>query len=298
MRLKITYLFIILLWSTTPLAIKWSAEDSGVIFAAGARMAIGAACMLLVLLFGFKKLSLHRQAIKTYLAVAVQIFGAMMAVYWGAQFIPSGWVSIIFGLSPFLTALFAAFWLKEKNLTVVKIFAYVLGVFGLLVMFNSALELNINAVYGMISVLVAVSLQTASAVWVKRINAKISAFQQVTGGLLFAVPVYGLSWFYLEEARMPMQLSMASLISILYLGAIATTIGFVLYYYLLIHLSAVSVGMIPLISPVIALLLGHYVNHEPFTIKIAAGAVLILTALLIYQFSDRLFVGCVKKSTR
>jgi drug/metabolite transporter (DMT)-like permease len=41
MRIALAFIFIVLLWSTTPLAIKWSAEGSSFIFGVAARMVIG-----------------------------------------------------------------------------------------------------------------------------------------------------------------------------------------------------------------------------------------------------------------
>ncbi len=295
MRVFFAYICIIILWATTPLAIKWSGEGPGFLFGAASRMSIGATCMLLLLLFRRKHLPNSRKAKQTYFIVAIQIYGAMIAVYWGAQFIPSGWVSVIFGLSPFITALFAAIWLKERSFTFGKLCSYFLGISGLMIMFSSALQLNVKAVYGIFSVLTAVSLQTASAVWVKRIDAKLPATIQVTGGLLFALPAYLFTWLIVDGAQWPHQLSLINIASILYLGTIATTIGFVLYYYVLIHLSATSVGMIPMISPLLALYLGHSINHEPFTLKIAIGTALILFALLMHEFFDRFILSFIKK---
>jgi len=287
MRIALAYISIILLWATTPLAIKWSGDGPGFIFGAGSRMTIGVVCMLLLLMLRRKRLPSHRKAKITYLAVSIQMYGAMLAVYWGAQFIPSGWVSVIFGLSPFLTAFFAAIWLKERSLTFGKICSYFLGIAGLSVMFSSALQLNIYAVYGIFGVLTAVSLQTATAVLVKRIDAKLPAITQVTGGLLFALPAYLLTWVIFDNAIWPQNLTLINIASIAYLGLIATTIGFVLYYYVLIHLAATTVGFIPMISPVLALYIGHSINHEPLTAKIITGTTLILSALIMHEFFDR-----------
>ena len=289
MRIILAYISIIIIWATTPLAIKWSGEESGFIFAVVSRMTIGTLCMVFVLLIRGRKLPSHRKARLTYFSVAIQIYGAMMCVYWGAQFIPSGWVSVIFGLSPFITAIFAAIWLKERSLTIGKLLSYLLGISGLAIMFSSALTLNNTAVYGITAVLTAVSLQTASAVWVKRINAKLPAMTQVTGGLLFAFPAYIGTWLLIDNGFWPQTISILNIACIVYLGLIATTIGFVLYYYVLIHLSATQVGMIPLMAPVIALYLGNVLNHEPLSFKIVLGTAFILSALLVHNFFDRLF---------
>ncbi len=43
MRIRLTYLTVVLLWTTTPLAIKWSGEGPGFLFGVTARMTIGMA---------------------------------------------------------------------------------------------------------------------------------------------------------------------------------------------------------------------------------------------------------------
>ena len=295
MKIALAYISIILIWSTTPLAIKWSGEGPGFIFGAAARMAIGTGCIWIFLLLLRKRLPWHRKAFQTYLAVALQMYGAMMAVYWAAQYIPSGWLSVIFGFTPFVTALLAAIWLKERSLTFSKLVSYILGISGLAVMFNSALKLNITAAQGIIGVIIAVFLQSASAVWVKRIKAGLSGLTQVGGGLLLALPAYLITWYFTSEGHLPEHLSNRNLYSIIYLGTIATTIGFSLYYYILLHLSATSVAMITLVSPVLALYLGHTVNHEPLSLETAAGTALILSALLVHEFFDRFFLKRLSK---
>lgn len=50
MRVLAAYISVVLLWSTTPLAIKWSGEGPGYLFGATGRMTIGALCVGLALL--------------------------------------------------------------------------------------------------------------------------------------------------------------------------------------------------------------------------------------------------------
>ncbi|MGZ8144379.1 MAG: DMT family transporter [Methylosarcina sp.] len=289
------YITVVLLWSTTPLAIKWSSEGPGFLFGATARMTIGAGCILFALAGTKQRLPWHGKALMTYLAVALQIYGSMVSVYWGAQFIPSGWISVLFGLTPIMTALFAVCCLSERNLSLGRFLSYLIGIGGLTVMFGSASQMGRDAVMGIVAVVSAVLLQSLSAVWVKYIDAKLSALIQVAGGLTFALPAYLLTWGVID-GHWPSILPMASVASILYLGMIATTIGFVLYYYLLTQLEATSVALITLISPVLALLLGKTINQEPLTVRVLGGSLLILSALVMHEFFDRL-VG-FKKARR
>jgi drug/metabolite transporter (DMT)-like permease len=287
MRIPLTYISVILLWATTPLAIKWSGEGPGFLFGVTARMTIGAVCVLFVLVLMRQRLAWHHKARLTYLAVALQIYGSMLAVYWAAQYIPSGWISVIFGLTPLMTALLAAIFLGERSLTLGKLLAYSLGVSGLTIMFGSALQLGYDAVLGISGVLISALLQSVSSVWIKRIAAKLPALSQVAGGLLLALPAYLLTWG-IADGHWPAVLTPTSLAAIIYLGVIATSIGFVLYYYLLTHLPATQVALITLISPLLALMLGHFINHELLTLTIVTGTLFILSALIMHEFFDRL----------
>lgn len=286
MRVALAYIFIVLLWATTPLAIKWSADGSSFIFGVTARMSIGLICTLILLLLSRTGLVWHSLAKRTYFAVALQIYAAILSVYWAAQFIPSGWVSVIFGLTPFITALLSAIWLGEKSLGRKSFFAYSLGLAGLAVMFHSAFHISMQSVLAIAAILLAAFLQAFSAVWVKRLHSQLPALTQVTGGLLFAVPWYLITWYYLD-GQAPTKLPLKSIASILYLGLIATPIGFALYYYVLTHLAPTRVALITLITPVLSLLLGHFINHEAITLNIIIGSSLILSALLIHSFTGQ-----------
>lgn len=61
MRVTLAYIFIVLLWATTPLAIKWSADGSSFIFGVTARMSIGLICTLILLLLSRTGLVWHSQ---------------------------------------------------------------------------------------------------------------------------------------------------------------------------------------------------------------------------------------------
>ena len=287
MPLALAYFGVVLIWSTTPLAIKWSAEDVGYVFGVTARMSLGAVCLLLLMLVMRQPLRWHKPARHTYLAVALQLYVGMLVTYWGARFIPSGWLSVIFGLTPFMTAFLAAAFLKEHSLGWGKLFCYTLGVAGLLLMLHSALDINPQAMQGMVAILLAAFLQASSSVWIKRIHAELPALTQISGGMLIALPAYLATWYWLDHGVLPTKMSLQAQLSILYLGMVATPIGFALYYYVLLHMTATTVALITLITPVFSLVLGWSVNHEPVTLKIAGGASLILSALALHTILDR-----------
>jgi drug/metabolite transporter (DMT)-like permease len=283
------YLGVIVIWTTTPLAIQWSGDGPGFLFGVASRMSIAAVVALIaVALLGYG-MRWDRQARRAYVAAGLGIYLAMLCVYWSAQQIPSGWISVIFGLSPLITSLFACRWLGERSFAPVQLAGMLLGVCGLLVMFGSSFDLATRAVYGMFAILVGVTMHSASGVLVKRIDADIPAIVQTAGGLLVATPLFDLTW-YLFDGAWPVSLPFKAALSILYLGTLGSVLGFALYFFVLKRLAATQVALITLITPVGALLLGHLIQGEPLTATIIAGTALILCGLALFQ------IGAVRRA--
>ena len=140
MRVQLVYISVILIWTTTPLAIKWS-TDVGYLLGVSVRMLI--AMLLALVLAGIFRIRIpwHKAAFYTYLAGGLGIYTSMTCAYWAAQYIPSGWISVIFGISPIITSLMATIWLGEGNTNFIRILALLLSTCGLGVMVNQSLDL-------------------------------------------------------------------------------------------------------------------------------------------------------------
>ncbi len=286
MSVPASYIGIILIWSTTPLAIKWSGEGGGFLFGVTSRMLLSAVLCSLIVLVLSRKLPLHRRARWTYVAAGLGIYGAMLSVYWGAQFIPSGLISVIFGLTPIITGLLAALFLGEQSLTPAKLLGVFLGLVGLAMIFMTDITLGEKAVYGIAATLLAMVFHSISTVWVKSLGAGLPALEVVTGGLLFSVPLYLLTWFILD-GHIPDTLPVVTLGSILYLAVFGSVLGFILYFYVLRHIEASQAVLITLITPVLALLLGQGLNHEHIAPIVWLGTASIMLGMLIYQWGGR-----------
>jgi drug/metabolite transporter (DMT)-like permease len=286
MSIPAAYIGVVLIWGTTPLAIKWSGESVGYLFGVTARMVIGLTLALLVLKLMRLRLPWHRRARKTYLVAGLGIFLAMTCVYWSAQFIPSGWISVVFGLSPIVTGLMARLWLMEQGLTLPRLLALLLALAGLFLIFNVGLQAGEQALYGLIGVLFSVVCHSASAVWIKRIDARLHGLSVTTGGLAVAVPLFLLSWF-LQGESWPLLIDGRVLGSILYLGVVGSVLGFALYFYVLRHVETTRVALITLMTPVIALLAGQWFNGETIDLRVWTGAVLIMLGLAGFELGSR-----------
>lgn len=285
MTVPLAYLGVILIWSTTPLAIQWSSAGVGFLFSVTVRMAIAVAvCALLVRIL---RISMRWRGAEllVYVASSMGIYCAMLCVYWGAQYIPSGLVSVIYGLLPIVTTLVASVWFRESLLQPAKLLGLLLGVIGLYVIFASRIELpgGQHLMLGVMGVLASVTLHAISMVWVKRLNVDVHPVAITTGGLMIAMPLYLLTWF-IADGHWPGLITAQALGAIVYLGIVGSVVGFILYFYVLKKLAPEVVALITLITPVCALILGYWVNHERLDGQVVTGVMLILSALLVHQW--------------
>lgn len=285
MSVPLAYIAIIIIWSTTPLTIKWSSE-AGFLFGVMSRMTLGMVLCLLLLLLLRIPLSRDRVSLHAYIASGSGIFGSMTCVYWASQYIPSGLISVLFGLTPMVTGLIASVVLREKAFTRGKTLGMLLGLVGLAVIFVHQSVLTSNMVYGIGGVLAATFVHSGAAVWVKKVNASLHPIAQTAGALLVAVFLYLITALLVGGVSLH-ALTNRALLSILYLALFGSVIGFILYFYALQKMDASRMALITLVTPVLALFLGSALNQEKIETNVWYGSAVILMGLVTYQWGDR-----------
>ena len=285
MSIPAAYLGVILIWSTTPLAIQWSAQGTGFSFAVMARMLIGLAVCWLLLAATRTAFPFTPAARRLYALSGLSLFVSMLLTYWGALHVPSGLISVIYGLSPLMTGVFAALWLSERTLTPLRLAGLALALAGLWLIFGQpGPGDDTHASWATLAVVAGMLTQTLGLVGIKRINLRISSLALTCGSLSVASPLFVLAWVLGEAARLPAQPPLEATAAIVYLGLMGSVVGFTLYYYIIKHLDAGRVALIMLVTPVTALLLGQTLNNEFIPAMGWAGIALIGAGLVLYEW--------------
>lgn len=284
----ISFLAVVLIWSTTPLGIVWSSESVHPTMAVLLRMLIALVLGLLIIMMTKIRLPWNRIAFKLYGFSAIGIVGGMLLSYFAARYLPSGTMSLIFGLSPLISGLLAQKLLNEPKFGPMRILALLLAFTGLGVVCSAKLALGSDSWIGLSLILCAVLLFSLSGVLIKTVHIAIHPIASTVGALLFSTPLFALAWL-LFDASLPIDTwSVRSMAAIAYLGVFGSLIGFVAYFYILQHLNASTVALVTLITPVFAMALGAQLNGEAITEALVIGAGLVLGGLGLYQFGDRL----------
>lgn len=286
MSLPAAFVSVILIWSTTPLAIKWSALGVGFSFAVFSRMTIGV-LLCAVLLAAFRiRVPLHRKALLAYLAGGLSMFSAMALTYWSSQFVSSGMIAVLFGLSPLITSVGAMLWLKEEAFTPNKLAGMVLGVLGLMLVFRGGFGLGAGSAIGLAALFLGVVAQSLGLVWLKRIDDDSPPLAMTLGILVVALPLFFGAW-WLIDGHVPADVPERSIAATVYLGTFGSVLGFALYYYLIKHMEAGRIALITLITPVMALLLGHALNNEEVLPQVWLGTACIVSGLCLHRWGTQ-----------
>lgn len=281
MHVAVSYAIVVVVWSTTPLFLYLSTLAFPAELAGGLRMAVAAVVATALVWATGGVLRRDAAALRTYGAMLPGVFGAMYLSYLAAQRVPTGLISVLFGLSPVLSAFMARLLAAEPLPSPARLAAAGVALGGLVLIADGADSASHVDATGIGLLVAAVLLFSLSGVLVRLWGAGQDALAQTAGALWLSLPCYGLAWL-VAGAVPPAAGSgdfLLSVAAIGYLAVIGSVVGFVCYYQVLKQMTAASAALITVITPVFALALGAVFNGERLTLPMLAGALLVLAGV-------------------
>ncbi len=289
MSVPVAYATIIIVWSTTPLGISWSNESISPLAAVAMRMAIAALVGMGVLRVLGIPLFWTREALKSYTVSLLGIYLALTLTYIAALHVPSGLISVIYALSPLVSTLLATFLLGRGDFTISRLLSFLISFFGLVTIFLDDWVIEGKGLFGLSLLLLAVFLYSLSGVLVQKVRLDAHPLSTTVGSLIVAMPFFIGTWALIDGNLPNIDVASKSIWAILYLALFGSLIGFACYFFIVKELGATAVAMVTLITPVVALAMGHTLNSEPITEKMVIGTGMVITGLLFY-YSNGIFL--------
>ena len=280
------YGLLVLIWSSTWVAIKIGLEDAPALLGAGVRFALAGLILLAIA-------KVQRRDLRTdwmlagVLALAPFAF-AYGLVYWGEQYVPSGLAAVLFGVLPLYTALLGAALLPDEPLRARLLAGVCIAIGGLALAFLESVELGaaekaaLGASALALSPLGAAVGGIAQKLRAAELDAVVLNGWGMLGGGLLLLAASGLSEDWGEFAW-----TAESVGSILYLAVFGSAIAFVTLTVLLRHISAIAISFLAMLLPFGALIFGALLYDESITARALGGAALVAAGLLIAQWSRR-----------
>lgn len=288
MSVPAAYLAVVIVWSTTPLAVAWSSETVHPVMAAWLRMAIAALLGWVLVRVLRMELPWHRMALKSYGCAVIGVFGGMYCTYMAVSYVSSGLISVFYGMAPLISGMLGQHLIGEERFKLHHWLAFFIAFAGLGYIFLGDLRLSAEGLPGVLLLLAAVFLFSLSGVMVKKVGADIHPLAHTVGTLLCSLPLFGLGWLVTDGELPVLDFSSHSPWAILYLATFGSLVGFVCYYYVLKQLAATTVALVTLVTPAFALMLGNLLNGELVSAPVIIGTGMILCGLSLYFWGDRL----------
>lgn len=285
----IAYLVVCVFWGSTYLAIKVGVTELPPFLFAGLRFLV-AGLILLAIAAALRDPLPRKSDWRTLAIVGLLLLGGGNAfVVWAEQYTTSGVASIFVVTVAMWTALFDAIIPGGSGELNWKIVAGLLfGFLGtLLLVGTSPAEILAADKRGPLALTFASASWSLGTVYAKRHPTQASpymgaAFQMIVGGgsvaLVGTLLGEWASW----------HLSSRGIGAIAYLVVFGSILGYSAYSYALRHASATIVGTYAYVNPVIAVLLGWLLLHEPVGPRTFIAMAMILAAVVWIQFSHKL----------
>lgn len=209
-----------------------------------------------------------------------------VAIAWGEERISSGLASILNSTTTLWTAVLIFWAMPAERPTRVGYLGVVLGFAGVVILvLPDILAHGVSGnFFGAMAVLVAALSYAANAIYQRRKMRSVSVFDvslgQLAATVIFAIPLAAPSLPHVHVA-------LKSMAAVIALGAGATGIAYLLYYYVMNSLGAVRAAGVTLLVPVTAVFWGVVLLHEGFSWTIVFGMAVILAGTVLTNLRRR-----------
>lgn len=283
-NLILTYGLLVFIWATTPLAIVWSVSDLHPMWALVLRFFIAlplAIVVLFILKVGFP---VDKVSILSYIAGSLSLIGSQIFTYAATAYLSSGLIALMFGLAPIMAGLIGRFGFQQK-LALLQWLGMAVSIIGLGLICLSDNQNHVQPL-GIGLMIVSVFAYSLSIFLVKKINANIQAMAQATGSILVStlIAILVVPWILqYVPTQMP---SAKSLLALFYTVIMASLIAMFCYFKLVQNLKPTTLSLTTVMTPLLAILIGAFLNDEQLSVQVFVGASIVLFGLLLYFLKD------------
>ncbi|WP_319568443.1 DMT family transporter [Cohaesibacter marisflavi] len=281
-------LFLTLIWASSFIAIKVAVLETGPVWLAAMRVAIGFLVLLPWTLYRGIILPTSAKSLANLLIISLlNVSIPFMLISWAELTISAGIASLLLGTGPLLSLIFSHLTTHDDKFNTFKVIGIILGFSGIaLVVGHEALQsVGTGAILSMVAVLGASLCYAISGAMIRQVK-DIPPTRLATLILGFAtIELIGLG--LLEGVPELASISGEAWLSLLFLGLLPTGLATILRYRLIwaIGASFFSLGMN--LIPVFGVILGALLLSEQVALTTWIALVLILSGLMVARTAPK-----------
>ncbi len=283
----LVYTFLCLIWGSTWMAIKIGLADAPPIWSAALRFILAVAILVTINLVTRQK---YPQGWRNKWRVAwpgiFTYLGSYSFTYLGSQYISSALASILFAVFPFMVMGLMTLMLKSERITLRAVVGVVLGFAGVVLIFLEPMDYGSYAAFGMLMMLLSPLAAAVGTVSIKAYLKDEDVFPMVTLQMTLGAILLTITATLVEDITM-FKVTTASIGAMIFLATFGSVVSFTSYYWLLKRLPILTMSMVALITPLVAMCLGYFVLDELLTIQDYIGAALVLAGVATVNLKSK-----------
>jgi drug/metabolite transporter (DMT)-like permease len=290
-KLALAFVAIYVIWGSTYLAIRYAVETIPPLVAAGIRHSIAGGIMLAwAWVRGFRPT--RQQWVAGFVLGFFFFLVGHGTLHWAEQHVGSGLAALLIATEP-MFILVLGWTMGQQKISGLSALGLGLGVAGVAMLTGVELTVKGSSWLGLLAVMLGSLSWSFGVVVSPRLKLPSDALGRTAlpticgaGMLLIAAGVTG----EFQETHWA-SMSLRSILGLGYLITFGSVVAFTSYTWLLQRVPPALVATHTYANPVVAVLLGWFLAHEPLTMRVVLASVAILGAIVLIRRGEREVTG-------
>lgn len=247
------------------------------------RVVIGASVLTLAVYMRQKRLPFTTQAWLIFLLLGfVGNLLPFFVIAWGQQTIDSGVAGMIMAIMPLITMILAHYLIEGETMNRYKFLGFLMGLGGVTLLLGPVFEGGMRALLSGLAILVGAISYAVNSVLVR----KLPRFTPIVAGagVLIAASIALLPFWLNHPSIDPSQVSLASMLSLIWLGIGPTGIATIILFTLIQRAGPTFVSTMNYLIPVVAFFCGVVILSEPVGWSSLLALVIILSGIGLTRY--------------
>jgi drug/metabolite transporter (DMT)-like permease len=286
-KLALAFVAIYVIWGSTYLAIRYAVETIPPLVAAGIRHSIAGGIMLTWAWWrGFRPT--RQQWVAGFALGALFFLIGHGSLHWAEQYVGSGLAALLIATEP-MFILVLGWMMGHQKVSPLSALGLGLGVVGVAMLTGAELSIKGSSLWGLLAVLLGSLSWSLGVVISPRLKLPSDALGRtalptICGAamLLVAAGVTG----EFEQTHWA-SITLRSIFGLGYLITFGSVVAFTAYTWLLQRVPPALVATHTYANPVVAVILGWLLAHEPLSMRVVLASVAILGAIVLIRRGER-----------
>jgi len=286
-KLALAFVAIYVIWGSTYLAIRYAVETIPPLVTAGIRHSIAGGIILAwAWMRGFRPT--RQQWAAGFVLGAFFFLIGHGTLHWAEQYVGSGLAALLIATEP-MFILVLGLMMRQQRISRLSALGLGLGVLGVALLTGAELTVKGSSLLGLLAVLLGSLSWSFGVVISPRLKLPSDALGRTAlptlCGAAMLLVVAGITGEFQQTHWA--SISLRSIFGLGYLITFGSVVAFTSYTWLLQRVPPALVATHTYANPVVAVLLGWFLAHEPLSLRVVLASVAILGAIVLIRRGER-----------